>query len=66
MERNLLVHAIAFVYLCGVVSLILSCYREESLPRILRESARRTAKFALFIAILAFLAWGYGRLQIDS
>ncbi len=64
MERSFLVHAVAFVYLCTVVSLVLSCYREESVPVILRETARRTAKFVLGIALLALATWGFQALVL--
>ncbi|HKE00234.1 MAG TPA: hypothetical protein VKE69_04435 [Planctomycetota bacterium] len=65
MSRSFFVHVLAFVYLCAVVSLVLSCYREESVPVILRETVRRTAKFALGIAILAVVTMGIERWVID-
>jgi hypothetical protein len=65
LSRSLLVHALAFVYLCAVVSLVLSCYREEAVPVILRETARRTVKFVLGIALLATLTYGIERTFID-
>jgi hypothetical protein len=66
MERSPLVHALAFVYLCAVVSLILSCYRQEEMPKILRETLRRTVKFVLFIAVLAAAAYGVQRIAVDA
>lgn len=65
MERSPIVHALAFVYLCAVVSLILSCYRQDDLPTILRETARRSVKFAGFILVLALAALAVQRLALD-
>ncbi|MBI3818110.1 MAG: hypothetical protein HY286_05410 [Planctomycetes bacterium] len=65
MERSLLVHCLAFLYLCIVVSLSLSCYREENVPRILRETARRSFKFAAFIGLLAAATYGLVRFFVD-
>ncbi|MFN0207309.1 MAG: hypothetical protein ACKVS6_13470 [Planctomycetota bacterium] len=58
MDRSLLFHAIAFLYLCMLVSLILSCYREESVARIIKETTRRSLKFVFFIALLAGITYG--------
>ena len=49
-----------------VVSLVLSCYRQEDMGKILRETARRTVKFVGFIGVLAFAAYGIQRIAIDS
>jgi hypothetical protein len=66
LERSLLTHILAFVYLCAVVSLILSCYREESLPRILRETLRRSVKFVAFIGALAIVTLVYQKIAVDA
>ena len=66
MDRSLLTHIVAFVYLCTIVSLILSCYREESLPRILRETLRRTLKFVAFIGVLAIVTFVYQKIAVDA
>lgn len=65
MERSLTVHVIAFMYICVVVSLTLSCYREESVPRILRETGRRSIKFLFFISLLSAVAYGLQYYFVD-
>jgi hypothetical protein len=65
MDRLLSVHVAAFCYLCVVVSLILSCYREETVSRILKETGRRSVKFVVFIGALAAVTWGVQRVFVD-
>lgn len=65
MDRSPIVHVLAFVYLCMVVSLILSCYRQEDLQTILRDTTRRTVKFAGFILVLALAAFAVQWLALN-
>jgi hypothetical protein len=36
------------------------------MPKILRETLRRTVKFVLFIAVLAAAAYGVQRIAVDA
>ena len=65
MSRSLLVHVLVFVYLSAIISLLLSCYREEAVPAILRETARRTAKLIVGVALLAGITFGVEHFFVD-
>lgn len=57
MTRSFFFHAVVFLFLSAVISLVLSCYREEKVPAILRETGRRTVKLVVGVSLLAAITW---------
>jgi len=65
MQREWTVHILALVYMCGVVALVLSAYRQEKVSVILRETAIRGGKFLGGIGVLSAIAFAVQRFWID-